>query len=288
VHVAWRFSYYGAWLPNTYYAKGVNNWPWGILHTSLFLASSGLLPLVALIAGPLLIREKWVAYACVIACLTFFHNLRVGGDFIFTGRFLFPLLPFIYLLVQELFRLASAAVRNPASRPGKKILLRISQAAVLFLFILGTSSELTLLRFGVRFSRDLNEHNRHVARCIVENTEPTDTIALIAAGIVPYYCDRTIIDMLGLTDKHIARYGIVDKRCTIAHQRADSNYVLDREPKIILLALPDPELRRMTFPLSLNIAANNHMHNNPRLLEEYEEVRLDCDVYPTLVFVRRK
>jgi arabinofuranosyltransferase len=287
VHVAWRFHYYGAWLPNTYYAKGVSNWSWGIYYTAIFLVSSGFLPLVALTAGPILMRKKWVAYASVISSLTLLHNLRVGGDFIFTGRFLFPLLPLIYLLVQELFRLASTAIADPACRFGRKSCLRVSQAAIIIFIILGAFIELRLLRFGVRFSRDLNEHNMHVSKCILENTGPADTIALIAAGVVPYYCDRTIIDMLGLTDQHIARYGIIDKSCTIAHQRADSDYVLDREPKIILLAQPDPYLREMTFPLSLNIAANNQMHNNPRLLEEYEEVLLDCDVYPTLVFVRR-
>lgn len=287
-HMIWRVSYYGDWLPNTYYAKGASNWAWGLLLTAMFMLSSGFLPLIVLATGPFLLRKKWAACMCAVISLTFLHNLRVGGDFIFTGRFLFPLLPLIYILAQELFRLISMRiVKLKNNQFGKKIFFGALQAGILMLFIIGTLRDLHLVKEGVAFCRELNRVNMRVAECILENTEPSDTIAVMAAGVVPYYTERNVIDMLGLNDKHIARRGITDKECTIGHQKADSDYVLDRKPEVILLAPPDPILRELTPPLYLNIAANNRMHENPRLLELYEETDLDCDVYPIRIFVRK-
>jgi arabinofuranosyltransferase len=286
-HLLWRVGYYDSWLPNTYYAKAGENWLWGIVFTVSFMLSSGWLPLIALATGPFLLRKKWAAYMYVIMLLMFIHNLRIGGDFIFTGRFLYPLLPLTYILVQELFRLASISISNLTGHPGRKFLLRAAQVMIFILFVLGALWGLRINKWAVRFSRELNMQNKLLAKCLTENTEPSDTIAVMAAGIIPYYCDRNMIDMIGLADRHIARFGITDKRCTIAHQKGDSEYVLDRRPEIILLAPPRRELMRMTYPLRLDVAANNQLHANPRFWEQYEMADFDCDMYPVGVFVRK-
>ncbi len=288
-HVIWRFSYYGEFLPNTYYAKGASNWSSGLFFMAPFLIATGLIPLVVMAAGPFLLRGKWIAYSWVILCITLAHNLRIGGDFIFIGRFMFPVLPLIYLAAQELFRLSLARPENPDEDTSRKKAFRWTKATVIVVvYVLGALAGLAMTRPGVAFSRTLNDLNMLVSDCIVEHTEPSDTIAVMAAGVIPYYSDRPVIDMIGLTDRHIAHHGIIDRSCTIAHQRADSDYVLDRKPEMILLAPPHPFLRRMTYPLGLKVAANDHMLDNPRLWEEYEEVDLDCDVYPTRFFVRKE
>ena len=108
-HFVWRIGYYGDWLPNTYYVKGTSPWVWGKIHTRGFLRSTGSLPLVAVFGGLFILRKKWAVCMSILISLFLFHNVRIGGDIILTGRFLFPVLPLIYLLIQELLRLTMVA-----------------------------------------------------------------------------------------------------------------------------------------------------------------------------------
>lgn len=269
-HLAWRLNYYGDWVPNTYRAKGITNWVWGIQYTGKFLLATGGLALIAALGGPLLLRKKWAVSMALIICMTLLHNLRIGGDFIFTGRFLFPTLPLIYILTQEMIRhtLIGQIQSENISRLRKTMLVGL-RIAIPIMFLAGVIREYDVARKTVRKERRTNRFVMQIAECLKENTTQEDTIAVISAGIVPYVTERRCIDMLGLNDRHIARYGIVDKKCYIGHQRAEPDYVLDRRPEIIYL--PTDDKRGRTFN-----AGVVYMLQNPRFLNLYEPTLMEC------------
>ncbi len=117
---AWRVAYYGALLPNTYYAKsgGVAWWSQGLAYAGLFFARYWVLALalplglVALRRGARALGEvAWLAAACALAYGV--YVVRVGGDFMF-ARLLVPVAPMLLVLLD----VALLAARSAAERAG--------------------------------------------------------------------------------------------------------------------------------------------------------------------------
>jgi len=280
VHIAWRVSYYGDWLPNTFYAKSVSNWAWGVNHTYSFLLATGFLPTIAAGVGPVVIRKKWAVGMSAIICTVIIYNLRMGGDFIFTGRFLIPLLPMTYIMIQELARSAFSTFGNKAhaGRLGKGLIL-LCPAGLLVFFLAGAVREWGVAQIWAYECRQSEAFNVWAGKCIRQHTDPTETIAVVSAGRIPYYAERRTIDMLGLNDRHIARYGIIDKSCYVGHQRTDIDYILDRRPEVILV----PNKRQA----SRFAAAEYHMHQNPRFPDLYRRISFECEGLTFRIYVRR-
>jgi hypothetical protein len=280
IHVAWRLSYYGEWLPNTYYVKSTNNWVWGVKNTWSFLLATGFLPVIAACVGPPMLRKKWAAGMSTIIVIVSIYNLRMGGDYIFTGRFLVPLLPLSFIIIQELIRFCiSGQEEFPSIALSKKSVLLIFPAAFLLLYILGGVREWPRARGTMLEVEQQTAYNQWMANCIETRTRPTDTIAIVAAGVVPYYAERTFIDMLGLNDSHIAHNGTTDRECFIGHQKTDTDYILDRRPEFIIIP-PKAKVNRY-------VAAEYYMHENPRFLKLYQPFQLPCDIRPLRVFARK-
>jgi hypothetical protein len=117
-YLAWRYSYYGALLPNTYYAKsgGGSYWDQGFTYLWVYLeaywsswiALAGVATLTVVLARGASSRERSldllsdrragvIAYALlVIVVYGILFVARVGGDFMY-ARFLHPLIPLGYL-----------------------------------------------------------------------------------------------------------------------------------------------------------------------------------------------
>jgi arabinofuranosyltransferase len=266
LHLLWRVYYYGDLLPNTFYVKAGSNWFWGWLAVRSFVLGNGLLPLIAIAATPLVLRRRWAICVWLVVTLYLGLVLRSGGS-----RYLYPLLPLVYLLIQELFR----AVMAMGGR-GPKLL---AAAGLCALFLAGVISEGNRATGATRFSRFTNAEAATLARCLRDATEPGDRIALIPAGVIPYYSERAVVDMLGLTDRHIGRRGKLSRTSLLWHQRSDSDYVLDRQPRVILVP-PEPDP-------AVDIFAVRDMHQNPRFRELYVQTSLACEGRRRVLFVRR-
>jgi len=266
LHLLWRVSYYGDLFPNTFYVKAGSNWFWGWVAIRSFALGNGLLPVVAIAATPFVLRRRWAICVWLVVTLYLGLVLRSGGS-----RYLYPLLPLVYLLIQELFR---AVVALKGRRP--KLL---AASGLCLLFLAGAVWEGNRAIQATRFSRLTNAAGASLGRCLRNVTEPGDRIALIPAGVIPYYAERPVVDMLGLTDRHIARRGELDRTSLLWHQRSDSDYVLGLEPRIILLP-PEPDP-------AVAIFAVRDMHQNPRFRERYVQSSLACDGRPRVLFVRR-
>lgn len=97
---------------------------------------------------------------------------------------------------------------------------------------------------------------------------PTGTlVATNAAGALAYWSDLPVIDMLGLTDRHIAR-ARPDTRAWIGHERGDGAYVLDRAPDLIVLGGAEGSPTPWPFSGDREIAAD------ARFIAHYVESRL--------------
>lgn len=129
VHVAWRKSFYGEWLPNTAFAKIVAPWPEvGIPYFECFLFEHGLwlwfpVALVWFVVDAVGCRGRFVATwmrrapavaaVSAIAFHTGYYILKVGGDH-FEYRVLSQLVPLAWLSLAamgaQLFRRTGAVL----------------------------------------------------------------------------------------------------------------------------------------------------------------------------------
>jgi hypothetical protein len=76
---------------------------------------------------------------------------------------------------------------------------------------------------------------RAVGEWLHDHTPPSVLIATSSIGALPYYADRPLLDMMGLTDKHIGHVKIAAMGSGAAgHEKGDGQYVLERKPDIIL------------------------------------------------------
>ena len=98
----WRHSYYGDWLPNTFYAKSGGD-PYvgqGLRYVWLYLQSYWIL-VPAVLSLPLLlfVRARAAVLVAGFSLLYLLFVVWVGGDFMF-ARFLMPITPLLYLGLQ--------------------------------------------------------------------------------------------------------------------------------------------------------------------------------------------
>ncbi len=104
----WRHSYYGDWLPNTFYAKSASD-PYpgqGWFYVQLFLNSYWVLwPAVVALPALLCLRRRAGALPMLagIALAYLGFVIWVGGDFMF-ARFCLPVTPLLYLALEGLTR----------------------------------------------------------------------------------------------------------------------------------------------------------------------------------------
>jgi hypothetical protein len=66
------------------------------------------------------------------------------------------------------------------------------------------------------------------------------SLAVVAVGAIGYYCDRSIVDMLGLNDRRIARLPIERERFDTwrpGHMRGSAAEVLSRRPDYVITTM---------------------------------------------------
>ena len=74
-----------------------------------------------------------------------------------------------------------------------------------------------------------------MGRFLGEHASPGDSIACVPIGAVGYYSGLTLYDMLGLTDRHIARLDVSLGGQWAGHEKHDGPYIVSRRPTYILL-----------------------------------------------------
>jgi len=224
----WRYSYYGFWLPNTYYAKVSG--PLFLRIKSAFLMllditkSEGLFIYFTGVSY-FWIMQIWKVYKhklsyteilsfdkiLFIGILSYW--IYIGGDNFFE-RFLLILYPLgIFILFQN-----------------------IGQILPKNAFV-GLVGILTILQLGVfivdtRFQYTFQKYDRWIVLGnYLANHHAGQVLAIDAAGKVPFFSGLRTIDMFGLNDSYIAHQNV--STFEVGHNTFDPLYVLSKNPDLI-------------------------------------------------------
>jgi arabinofuranosyltransferase len=203
VWFSWKVLYYGAWLPNTYYAKSgdANHWDVGVLYLRAFLDGSpyiiALAPFVILSASSLADRgaRSFGRFAIVGLAAYTTYVAKVGGDFMHY-RFMFEVFPVFAWS-------AFAGLSVVASRS-----LPTAIASALCATWLTGHAPVMEGQFHQETMEEMNnccgppfvDLGKRLAAVLPRGV----VIATTAAGSIPYFADTTAIDQLGLTDAFVA------------------------------------------------------------------------------------
>lgn len=232
----WRWSYFGYFMPNTYYAKVGSGG--ALLHAGLtYLWLSSLSMLTPLVLLALLAwrgrtwrtwpRWLWVALGLIgILCA---YVVQVGGDYFAFQRFLLPTIPFFAIAVWYFARdILTTRGKAPAKRP-------LLWASVTVFALVAWSNIMPpghMLQHKL-LQRVMKEYI--AAGTVLGRTVPEGaTIATIPIGAFGLYSEHRILDLVGLTDLHLAHLDVATGTRVVGHEKYDYGYVMERQPEIIL------------------------------------------------------
>ena len=301
-HLLWRKSYYGFWLPNTYYAKvgsGAAVWRSGFQYVRECILEHG-----GFLAWTLSIAAPWFAYRNSFArglSLTTAAMLvgvvLVGGDGLPMHRFLMPVIPLWLLLLEKLLAVMlgwGKAAQSSAPRMVSRWTAAIVMIAVAFSLVTSTVTSEHYLRYIDQQRREIPDWSA-AGRWLNSMASSGQSVACAPIGAVGYYSDLIVYDMLGLTDAHIAHKEMPVTGHWVGHEKHDGPYILSRKPTYLLLGnvqvLDAPLATNSPFfvqPPNDNIKQREQDIFTPDLLAEYSPrvARLDNGRYLHL-FQRR-
>lgn len=255
--LAWRISYFGDWQPNTYYAKahgaGLSLIIIGLDYlwrfTNISLLPYLCLPVLILLARFRVRLPVWWYGVGGTVLVYLAAIVYVGGDHFPLARFLIPVIPLLVLLLAEAGRHLRDAINAAYPNIAQLELQPASWVAVALLLPLTVVFGLLFRNEGLIFIGQVKKAEiwcrigKHLKETYPENT----SIGLIPIGAIGYCSELPVVDIVGLTDAHIARVRTDLSRSMAGHGRYDSQYVLtQKKPKIImalieLVPFPVPE-----------------------------------------------
>ncbi|MFI5315058.1 MAG: hypothetical protein ACHQ6T_05125 [Myxococcota bacterium] len=233
-YFAWRVSYFGDWLPNTFYAKSGFTAAHALRGAGYLLGFAANpfvwleLPLVLVGAvSAWRTRERAVAAsaAALLAAV-----VAVGGDGLPMYRFLVPAIPLLAVL---------AALGASALASGLRS--RGAQSATPVAALVGVLALSLLPLHDAQYALMVEQRDYEIPtwRAVGETLGralPRDAlVAAVPIGALGWYSDLRILDMVGLTDRAIAHAPVATGSGWAGHEKHDGRYVLSRRPDAILL-----------------------------------------------------
>jgi arabinofuranosyltransferase len=234
---AWRLSYYGRLLPNTFYVKvgGIEfadgaRYLWDYA-TSFPLSTVAISIAVAANAA----RNERTAFELYLAlvCATYaIYIAAIGGGFM-EFRWVDVLLPIGYVsLAVLLARLWSRTTRHAAHAALALVLVAVPAGNLYFDRVFDNRPHRVLTREAM--SVLTTDRWVVVGKWFAEIAEPGESLATTAAGAIPYYSRLPSVDMLGLNDAFVA--GLADQPGRrIGHRKsAPHEYLVERGITFVL------------------------------------------------------
>ncbi|MBI5954817.1 MAG: DUF2029 domain-containing protein [Chloroflexi bacterium] len=235
-------AYFGSVLPITYYQKvtgfsALERIRHGILVFSQFATRDTLFLLLFSLAALLfykLQRNREALLLMGIFLVQCAYSIYVGGDYAepetnAANRFITQGMPALILLFswmasRVLADLKAGQPQSASTNPKAALRPAIPLALGVLLIVSGEP----WFTYGIDNAPLLKADIRRVklGLHIAQNTSPEAVIAVHAAGQVPYYSERTTIDLLGLNDPIIAM-GDAHGTFYPGHNKWDYNYSID-------------------------------------------------------------
>ncbi len=240
-YLAWKLTYYGSLLPNTYYAK-VAGIPLlahlfsGVSYTAEFAVYWAGIPIfilaLYLVLGGRLHRT--LANGLALLAVYVVYILFVGGDVLPCSRMFAPLIPLIALT-------SVLCLGGLVSQWGLGELRQILSAGM-FLGLTGLScfGSTLLNQIPAKASFDLAAKltidagiDGAFPNWLRNYGPPGSSIALFSAGYLPYATDFYTIDRIGLNDTYIAHHGVRDDNGADPQFKTTLDYWLPLQPTFI-------------------------------------------------------
>lgn len=205
--LAWKLSYYGDIVPNTFHAKAhvsAASVRAAAAYAFAFLHSYMLWPVLLLVAIDAIVRRSFTARLPAVLVVTWFaYVVFVGGDFM-EFRFFVPAMPPLFVLVAEsLVRtrpLRGAALIAVLATFSWRHAATFDGAANHFYDSIGALRTF----YGAIPDHQWDRIGRPL-RTLLDGSGAT--IATGGAGSLPYFAELPTLDQLGLNDAWIARNG---------------------------------------------------------------------------------
>lgn len=297
---AFRLAYYGQWLPNPAYIKltpSAHHFRGGVAYVrDGFIAA---LPVCLggglCIANGLFHRESrsrslLLATHAVVWTL---YLVFIGGDIFAAYRLYAPCILILSIaLGGAMAWISETGGQRRARYPQARNRLLIAPARSVGLLLM---MAIPILQFYWQQGDERIERARTqrtewegksvglLLRSAFADRQPT--IAVDAAGAVPYWSQLPAIDMLGLCDYHIPRRRPAKLGSGfLGHEHGDGDYVFGRRPDLILFK--DPRGRRHGVYLS-----GRQMQAIPAFRQDYVLATLDVPATPafsSLIWIRRE
>lgn len=234
-YIGLRYLYYGDILNNAYYAKvsgtvltrlaaGYNDfvtivWHSGVWPYVIVFAFTILLSIFSYYRSPSMEAKgmmRWPFPIVGSVCLILYW-IYVGGD-VFHERFLLLLYPMgIFLFLALLHKHANTVFAVIATM----IFL------VFGLNTIGNNEHLMYAANGPQYDMwiTLGQY--------LKQYEPHATLAVDAAGKIPFFSEQYTTDMLGLNDKYIAKKDATNVAFIVGHNKFDPDYIIAKKPDLI-------------------------------------------------------
>jgi len=236
--VVFRLYYYNDILPNPFYAKtgwSAEYFLSGVQYVWLFLKHYGLYGILVLL--PLLMYKqlpKTVRMMLLIVYGYVIYILLIGGDVLHGHRFFVPILPPLYLLI-------SLAIYRIVEKIFTRRRMYAATSSLMIILVVGILSFIIPREWmgNIRTTEKLliDKILRRVDYIKAKGAKDA-TIACPTIGALSYNLDGNIIDMLGLTDKTIAKHpeAIANISSTWKERNYNIPYLMKRNPDLILFS----------------------------------------------------
>lgn len=206
-----RYFYFGDLLPNTYYAKighsifgsyELKSYKNGLFYLKdFFLHNIQFIPLIILIpvSFKFLKKNKFFIFTLTVVLLQFGFVIFAGGDWMVQYRFIVPAIPYLSVLTFVCLRYLKE----------KYNFNRYSTALTsVFFIILMTISYISEDKSVIKKETVMWNRLKEITPELKKIIPSGSVVANGSSGIIPFYLDDVrFIDLVGLTDRHIAKNG---------------------------------------------------------------------------------
>ncbi len=234
----WKISYYGDIVPNTFYAKfnSQTSMIRGAQYLFSFYAAYWLLPFVILLPFSLrFILERSprhilpITVAILLWCS---YVVFVGGDFM-EFRILVPIIPLLMMLIAWLI---VEFVRQMEIRYALVLLVIAGSVYHAVTFEMNNRIGYESISFLEKHLTPEGGNWINMGRALAKefNAGSEVTVATGASGAIPYYSGLRAVDLYGLTDEHIAKYGVPWTSVPGHQRRAELTYLVSRDVNLVI------------------------------------------------------
>ena len=217
-------------VPLALIPKSVN----GSRYLSEFFAENWQFALVLPVAAVALAgTQKKIRFVAWVALGHLTYVFAIGGDWMPFFRFILPVLPLLFFLVQEgiwsIYDLAKSKIQSHwLNRACSALALLVMFG--LNLFPLYRNRDLRAPISGKSFNP---QQARIIGEHLSQTLPPTYVVAIEWAGIIPFYLRQPVLDIFGLNDFDITTKDFPGGRMG---RGISPDYLVSRDPEVVVLS----------------------------------------------------